>query len=36
MRLFGGIGHVSNLNFQLPNAGYNIFNTGISIQYSLK
>ena len=36
MRLFSGIGHVSNLNFQLPNAGYNIFNTGISLQYSLK
>lgn len=36
MRLFGGIGHVSNLNFQKPNAGYNLFNTGISIQYSLK
>lgn len=36
LRLFGGIGHVSNLNFQLPNAGYNIFNTGITLQYSLK
>ena len=35
-RVVTGIGHVSNLNFQLPNAGYNIFNTGISIQYSLK
>ena len=36
IRLFSGIGHVSNLNFQLPNSGYNIFNTGISFQYSLK
>lgn len=36
MRLFSGIGHVSNLNFQLPNAGYNIFNTGVSLQYTLK
>lgn len=36
MRIFGGIGHVSNLNFQLPNAGYNIFNTGFSLQYALK
>lgn len=35
-RLFGGIGHVSNLNFQLPNSGYNIVNTGISFQYSLQ
>ncbi len=36
VRLFSGIGHVSNLNFQLPNAGYNIFNTGVSLQYSLE
>lgn len=36
VRLFSGIGHVSNLNFQLPNAGYNIFNTGIGILYNTK
>ena len=35
IRLFAGVGHVSNLNFQLPNAGYNIFNIGFSFQYSL-
>lgn len=35
-RIFAGIGHVSNLNFQLPNAGYNMFNSGFSIQYKLK
>lgn len=36
IRLHAGIGHVSNLNFQLPNAGYNMFNSGLSIQYKLK
>jgi hypothetical protein len=36
IRLFGGLGHVSNFNFQLPNSGYNILNTGLSFQYSLK
>jgi len=35
-RIFTGVGHVSNLNFQLPNAGYNILNTGFSFQYTLK
>jgi len=35
-RLFAGAGHVSNLNFQLPNAGYNILNTGFSFQYTLE
>lgn len=36
IRLFGGLGHVSNFNFQLPNSGYNILNIGLSLQYSLK
>lgn len=36
IRLFNGLGHVSNFDFQRPNSGYNIFNTGVSIQYSLK
>jgi len=35
-RVFAGLGHVSNLNFQLPNAGYNIYNTGIGILYNTK
>jgi len=36
IQFFGGPGHVSNLNIQLPNSGYNIFSTGIGFQYSLK
>ena len=36
IQLFGGVGHVSNFNFQSPNAGYNIFNTGIGINVSLQ
>ena len=36
IQLFGGLGHVSNFNFQLPNAGFNIFNTGFGFQYSIK
>ena len=36
IRLFSGLGHVSNFNFQFPNSGYNILNTGFSFQYSLK
>ena len=36
LQLFGGVGHVSNFNFSKPNAGYNIFNTGLSLQYSLQ
>jgi len=35
-QLFGGVGHVSNFDFQLPNSGYNIFNTGFGFQYSIK
>ena len=35
-QVFFGVGHVSNLNFQQPNAGYNLFNTGFSFQYTLK
>ncbi len=31
-----GLGHVSNLNFQLPNSGYNILNSGISLIYDIK
>ena len=36
IQLFSGIGHVSNFNFQHPNSGYNVFNTGVSIQYNLQ
>ena len=36
IQFFGGVGHVSNLNSQLPNSGYNIFNTGFGFQYSIK
>jgi hypothetical protein len=36
IRLFSGLGHISNLNVQLPNAGYDILNTGIGIQYHTK
>ena len=36
LHFFGGVGHVSNLNFQSPNAGYNVFNTGIGINVSLQ
>jgi len=36
IRLFGGFGHVSNLNFQLPNAGYNTLNIGFSIHCALE
>ncbi|WKD86469.1 hypothetical protein KCTC32516_01844 [Polaribacter huanghezhanensis] len=36
IQFFGGLGHVSNLDFQLPNSGYTIFNTGFGFQYSLK
>lgn len=36
MQLFGGLGHVSNFNFSMPNSGYNILNTGIGFQYTLK
>ncbi len=36
IHFFGGLGHVSNFNFQLPNSGYNIFSTGFGIQYSIK
>jgi hypothetical protein len=35
IQLFGGVGHVSNLNFTLPNSGYNIFNSGLGFLYSL-
>lgn len=36
IQFFGGLGHVSNFNFQSPNSGYNIFNTGFGFQYSIK
>jgi hypothetical protein len=36
IQFFGGVGHVSNLNFQNPNSGYNLFNTGFGFQYSIK
>ena len=36
IQIFGGVGHVSNLNFQNPNSGYNLFNTGFGFQYSIK
>lgn len=36
IQLFSGVGHVSNFNFQHPNSGYNIFNTGFGFQYALK
>ena len=35
VQFFSGVGHVSNLNFQLPNSGYNIFNTGFGFQYAI-
>ena len=31
-----GLGHVSNLNFQLPNSGYNILNSGIGLIFNTK
>lgn len=31
IQLFGGLGHVSNFNFTMPNSGYNVMNTGIGI-----
>ncbi|MFT5762529.1 MAG: hypothetical protein ACI8WA_001659 [Polaribacter sp.] len=36
IQFFGGVGHVSNFNFQMPNSGYNIFSTGFGIQFSIK
>lgn len=33
IQFFGGIGHVSNFDFQAPNSGYNIFTTGFGFQY---
>mgnify|MGYP000148795718 CR=1 FL=1 len=36
IQLHTGLGHVSNLNFQKPNSGYNIFNTGIGVQYKIR
>jgi hypothetical protein len=36
VHFFSGLGHVSNLNFQLPNSGYNIFSMGFGFQYSIK
>ncbi len=36
IQLFGGVGHVSNFNFQMPNSGYNIFSTGFGVQYAIK
>jgi len=35
-QLTTGFGHVSNLNFQLPNSGYNTLTTGIGISYKIK
>ncbi len=36
IQVFGGVGHVSNFNFQMPNSGYNIFSTGFGVQYAIK
>tara|TARA_R110001606_G_scaffold96509_2_gene213756 strand:- start:5268 stop:5915 length:648 start_codon:yes stop_codon:yes gene_type:complete len=36
IQFFGGLGHISNFNFQLPNSGYNIFSTGFGFQYAIK
>lgn len=36
IQFFSGLGHISNFNFQLPNSGYNILNTGFGVQFSLK
>jgi len=36
IQIFGGIGHVSNANIQLPNSGYNMFNTGVGFLYNIK
>ncbi len=36
IQIFGGVGHVSNFDFQLPNSGYNIFSTGLGLLYSIK
>ena len=36
VQFFSGVGHVSNLNFQLPNSGYNIFSFGFGFQYAIK
>lgn len=36
IQFFGGVGHVSNFDFQLPNSGYNIFSTGLGLLYSIK
>ncbi|WP_347175293.1 acyloxyacyl hydrolase [Polaribacter uvawellassae] len=33
IQFFGGVGHVSNFNFQMPNSGYNIFNIGIGFSF---
>lgn len=30
-----GLGHVSNLNFQFPNSGYNMLNSGIGLIYCI-
>lgn len=35
IQIHTGLGHVSNFNFQQPNSGYNLFNTGIGFQYLL-
>jgi len=35
IQFFGGVGHVSNFDFQLPNSGYNIFSTGLGLLYSI-
>ena len=36
IQLFGGLGHISNFNFTMPNSGYNIFNSGFGLLYSLQ
>lgn len=36
IQFFGGVGHVSNFNFQQPNSGYNIFSSGFGFQYVMK
>ena len=36
IQIHTGIGHVSNFDFQIPNGGYNTFNSGIGFQYVLK
>jgi hypothetical protein len=36
IQLFGGLGHVSNFNFTMPNSGYNVMNTGVGFLYRIQ